>query len=121
MAIINESTKSSKISNEKSARREAIKQINRRRHFYVELVISGIGMMMLVLIWAMSEYRNARGWPTQGFSQSSGIHDVWNYWIIYPIIGWAIIISARAWLVYGRKPITEKEIEQEIKRQAHVH
>ena len=27
----------------------------------------------------------AGGWPTQGFSQSSGIPNVWNFWIIYPV------------------------------------
>jgi hypothetical protein len=44
-------------------------------------------MVILVLIWALSEYHNAGGWPTRGFSQSSGIHDVWNFWIVYPIGG----------------------------------
>jgi nucleotide-binding universal stress UspA family protein len=41
-------------------------------------------MVLLTVIWALTEYHNAGGWPTQGFSQSSGIHDVWNSWIIYP-------------------------------------
>ena len=102
---------------EEVARRQAIKQIKRRRSFHIELVVSGIGMMILVLIWSTTEYHNAGGWPTQGFSQSSGIHDVWNYWIIYPIGAWVLIMAGRAWSVYGRRGITESEIKQEIERQ----
>jgi hypothetical protein len=99
------------------ARQRAIKQIKRRRSFHIELVVSGIGMLILVLIWAISEYNNAGGWPTQGFSQSSGIHDVWNYWIIYPIGAWLLIMAGRAFSVYRRREITETEIAQEIDRQ----
>ncbi len=102
---------------EESARQQAIKQIKRRHNFHIELVVSGIGMLILVLIWAASEYHNAGGWPTQGFSQSSGIHDVWNYWIIYPIGAWVLIMAGRAWSVYGHRGITENEISKEIERQ----
>ena len=104
---------------ESSARTLAIKQIRRRRSFHVELTVSGIAMALLVLIWATSEYHSAGGWPTQGFSQSSGIHDVWNFWIIYPVIGWILIMAGRAWSVYGRsEAISESEVEREIDRQA---
>ena len=75
-------------------------------------------MILLVVIWAMSEYHNAGGWPTHGFSQSSGIHDVWNFWIIYPLGAWAFITAAAGWNVYFRKPISESEIKREIERQA---
>jgi hypothetical protein len=103
---------------EEEARARAIKQIERRRHFKVEVVVSGIGMMILVVIWAVSEYHNAGGWPTHGFSQSSSIHDVWNYWIVYPLVAWVLIIAGRAWFVFGHRPISEQEIRQEIDRQA---
>ncbi|HUC36222.1 MAG TPA: 2TM domain-containing protein [Acidimicrobiales bacterium] len=103
---------------EELARQQAIKQIERRRHFRIGAVVSAIGMAILVLIWAMSEYHNAGGWPSQGFSQSSGIHDVWNYWIVYPIGAWLLILGAHAWFVYGHKPISEIEIQREIERQA---
>jgi hypothetical protein len=43
---------------------------------------------------------------------------VWNYWIIYPLIAWALILGGRAWFVYGhRKPISEAELKREIERQ----
>jgi hypothetical protein len=53
-----------------------------------------VGMIVLTAIWAFSEYHNAGGWPTSGFSQSSGIPNVWNYWIIYPFIGWVLLTAA---------------------------
>jgi hypothetical protein len=79
--------------------------------------VSGIGMVLLVLIWATSEHHNAGGWPTQGFSQSSGIHDVWNYWIIYPIMAWVLIIAGRAWSVHRHRGMSDSEINREIERQ----
>ncbi|MGO9857593.1 MAG: 2TM domain-containing protein [Acidimicrobiales bacterium] len=99
-----------------ASRQEAIKQIKRRRRFHTEFVVSGIGMVFLVLIWATSEYHNAGGWPTHGFSQSSGIHDVWNYWIIYPIGAWTLIMAGRAWSVYRHQGISESDIQREINR-----
>jgi hypothetical protein len=98
-------------------RRQAIQRIEVRRRFHIEAIFVAIGAAILVLIWALSEYHNAGGWPTQGFSQSSGIHDVWNYWIIYPLMGIALIFGTRAVLVYHRKPISDREIERGIERE----
>jgi hypothetical protein len=100
------------------ARQQAIRQIERRRRFRIRASAGSLGMIILVVIWALSEYHNAGGWPTSGFSQSSGIPDVWNYWIIYPAIAWVLITAADAWFVYGHKPVSEREIQREIDRQA---
>jgi len=100
------------------AREQAIKQIERKRRFWTGAAWSGIGMLILVIIWAMSEYHNAGGWPTQGFSQSSGMHDVWNYWIVYPIGAWVLLLVAGAWDVYRPRTISENQIKREMERQA---
>jgi hypothetical protein len=109
---------SSPAGSEQLARQQAIKQIERRRRFKVSTAVSAVGMALLVVIWAMSEYHNAGGWPIHGFSQSSGIHDVWNFWIVYPLGAWVFLTAAVGWTVYLRKPISESEIEREIERQA---
>ena len=96
------------------ARQQAIKQIERRRRFWIRTAIETLGMIVLVIIWAFAEYHNAGGWPTQGFSQSSSIPNVWNYWIIYPAIAWALWLAADALLVFRNKPISETEIKREI-------
>lgn len=105
------------VDSEQLARQQAIKQIERRRRFKISTVAAAIGMALLVAIWATTEYHNAGGWPTNGFSQSSGIPDVWNIWIIYPLIAWVLLTAANAWFVYGHKPISEGEIKREIERQ----
>jgi len=105
-------------SNEEAERQQAVEWIKRRRRFHGELVVTAVGVVILIAIWATSESHNAGGWPTHGFSQSSGIHEVWNYWIIYPVIGVALIVAARAWSVYGHKPISESDIEREMERQS---
>jgi hypothetical protein len=74
-------------------------------------------MLLVAVIWATSEYHNAGGWPSQGF-RSSGIHDVWNYWIIYPLMVWVVAMAGHAWYVFGRKSITESQIRREMERQA---
>lgn len=101
------------------AREQAIRQIERKRRYWISTAVSTIGMLVLAAIWAITEYHNAGGWPTQGFSQSSGIPDVWNIWIIYPAIAWAFLTVAFGLGVYLRKPISESQIKREIERQAH--
>jgi hypothetical protein len=64
------------------ARQQAIQQIQRRRRFRIRVTTGTLGVMILAIIWALTEYHNAGGWPANGFSQSSGIPNVWNYWII---------------------------------------
>ncbi|MGA8724252.1 MAG: 2TM domain-containing protein [Acidimicrobiales bacterium] len=107
---------SSQSDGEEQLRQQAIRRIGQRRHFHVELVVSGVAMFLLVLVWAASEYHDAGGWPTGGFSQSSGIPNVWNLWIVYPLVAWVLIMGARAWRVYRNRPISEGEIEREIER-----
>jgi 2TM domain len=106
------------VTSEQLAREQAIKQIERRRHFRIRATVGTVGMIILVAIWATSEYHNAGGWPASGFSQSSGIPNVWNYWIIYPLIAWVLLTAADAWHVYGHKPISDSAIKREMERQA---
>ena len=103
---------------EQLTRQQAIKQIERKRRFWISAAMSTLLMVILVIIWAMTEYHNAGGWPTKGFSQSSSIPNEWNYWIIYPAIAWVLFLAADALHVFRNKPISETEIKHEIERQA---
>jgi uncharacterized membrane protein YcjF (UPF0283 family) len=100
------------------AREQAIKQIERKRRYWISTAVSTTGVLVLAAIWAITEYHNAGGWPTRGFSQSSGVHDVWNIWIIYPAIAWAFLTTALGLDVYLRRPVTESQIKREMERQA---
>jgi hypothetical protein len=103
---------------EQNARQQTIKQIERRRVFWTIAAMSTVLMVILVFIWATTEYHNAGGWPTQGFSDSSSIPNVWNDWIIYPAIAWVLFLAAAALPIFRNKPISETEIKREIERQA---
>jgi 2TM domain len=103
------------------ARQQAIRQIERRRRFWFRATAGTVGMIILAVIWALAEYHNAGGWPAKGFSQSSGIPNVWNYWIIYPAIAWVLATAADAWWVFGRRPVSEDQIKHEMERQASRH
>jgi protein-S-isoprenylcysteine O-methyltransferase Ste14 len=99
-----------------AVRELAIKEIERKRRFLTRAVIGAALIVLLVVIWAISEYHNAGGWPSDGFSQSSSIPHVWNIWIIYPVLSIGLILGLDAWFTYFRKPISEREIQREIER-----
>ena len=102
-------------------RQLAVKQIERKRRFEMRAFAAAVLGAFLVVIWAVSEYNNAGGWPTNGFSNSSSIPHVWNDWIIYPLIGIGLCVAIDAWNTYRRKPITEAEIKREMDRLTGAH
>ncbi len=103
---------------EQLTRQQAVKQLERRRRFWIRATLGTLAMITLAIIWAFAEYHNAGGWPTNGFTDSSSIPNVWNYWIIYPAIFWVVLTTADALIVFRNKPISEAEIKREIERQA---
>jgi hypothetical protein len=99
-------------------RQAAIEQIERRRRFQMRAVLYVAATIVVVVVWAISEYNNAGGWPSDGFSQSSGSRRVWNIWIIYPVLSLGLALVIDAWNTYGRSKISESEIRREIDRLA---
>jgi hypothetical protein len=97
-------------------RKLAVEQIERKRRFSMRAFGAAAATVVLVIVWAVSEYNNAHGWPTNGFSQSSGIYHVWNYWIIYPVIALALGVAIDSWHTFRHRPITEDQIRHEMDR-----
>jgi hypothetical protein len=93
-----------------------IEQIKRKRAFQRLAVAFAAASAFLIVIWAVAEYNNAGGWPSDGFSQSSGTPHVWNLWIIYPLVGMGLILVIDAWVTFRHRPISEHEIQREIDR-----
>jgi protein-S-isoprenylcysteine O-methyltransferase Ste14 len=106
---------------EERLRELALEQIRAKRRFLQHAVGSAAAIVLLVVIWAVSEYNNAGGWPSHGFSQSSSIPHVWNIWIIYPVLGIALFLGLNAWFTFGRRPVTEAEIKREIEKLTGSH
>lgn len=106
---------------ERQLRELAVKQLERKRRFRMHAISYAVVCVVLIVIWAITEYHNAGGWPTSGFSQSSSIPHEWNIWIIYPVLGFGLILGIDAWNTFGRKPITEREIQREMDRLTGAH
>ena len=81
---------------EQELRKLAVSRLKKKRDFSTHVVIYIIVNAMLVGIWAVTG---------AGF-----------FWPIFPILGWGIGVGANAWDVYGRKPITEDEVQRETER-----
>jgi hypothetical protein len=108
-------------SDEQQLRELAIKQSDRTRRFRRRVLSYAVASIVLVTIWATTEYNDAGGWPTSGFSQSSSVHHVWNDWIIYPIVGLVLALAIDAWNTFGRRPITEGDVRREMDRLNRAH
>jgi hypothetical protein len=81
---------------EQELRKLAVSRLKKKRDFSTHVVIYVIVNAMLVGIWAVTG---------TGF-----------FWPIFPLLGWGIGVGANAWDVYGRKPITEDEVQRETER-----
>jgi 2TM domain len=99
----------------------AVEQIERKRRFHMRAFGAAAVAVLLVIIWAITEYHNAGGWPTSGFSQSSSIPHKWNSWIIYPIIGLSFFVAIDWLQTVRRRPITEAQIRREMDRLRGAH
>ena len=106
---------------EEQVRKLAVERIERKRRFSMRAFGAAALGVVLVIIWAIAEYHNAHGWPTNGFSQSSGMYHTWNSWIIYPIIALALGVAIDWWHTFQRRPITEDEIRREMDRLRGAH
>lgn len=95
-------------------RRLALARIQGRRRFAVHLIAHVVGSIFLTLIWAVTEYHNAGGWPT-GFRTGRMNHD-WDPWIMYPLIAGTLAVAVHAWIAFGSAPVTDDDVDREIER-----
>ena len=77
-------------------RNAAIERLKHKRAFFQNLVAYVIINAFLVVIWA-----------------ASGAGYFWPIWVMG---GWGIGLAFHAWDVFGRKPITEADIQREMQR-----
>jgi hypothetical protein len=87
---------SSQIPGDDVLREAAVTRLRKKRDFGMHVLIYLLVNGFLVVIWAVT----------------SGDF----FWPIFPIAGWGIGLAANAWDVYGRRPISESEIRQEMDR-----
>jgi hypothetical protein len=101
-------------STENSPRARAVRTIERRRRFQAHVAFQALLVAVLAIVWAVSEYHNAGGWPT-GFRTGRQAQD-WDPWIVYPALVAVTAVGIHAWHLFGRKEITESDIRRELAR-----
>ena len=99
---------------ERELRRVALDRIRRRRNFVTHLVATLLGSLLVTLVWSTTEYANAGGWPT-GFRTGRMNHD-WDPWLAYPLLAGATALAVHAWVAFGRRPVSAREVEAELVR-----
>jgi hypothetical protein len=85
------------MADETDLRKQARVRLEKRRDFKTHVFIYLAVNAGLVAIWAITG--------------ADGL-----FWPIFPILGWGIGLAANAWDVYGRKPITEADVDREAER-----
>jgi hypothetical protein len=80
-----------------SLRDQALARLKRKREFRNHLVIFVAVNVVLWLIWAFSD---DRGFP----------------WPAFVTVLWGFGTGMQAWNVYGQRPISDQEVEQEMQR-----
>ena len=79
-----------------SERVAARSRLERRRKLYGDLVAYVVINAALVVLWAVS-----------------GFGYFWPAWVLG---GWGVLLLLDAWSVYYRRPITEADIDRELRR-----
>ena len=79
---------------------EALRRLEKRRHFHGHLVAFVLVNAFLWLIWGV-------------VYAASGL---WIPWPVFPLFGWGIGLTFHAWDTYGRKPFSAEQIERETAR-----
>ncbi len=86
-------------------REQALRRVKKRRDFHSHLVVY---LTVNAVLWGL--------WAVTGAETDS-----WHPWPLWITLAWGIGVFFNAWDVYGRRPITELEIQREIERMAHRH
>lgn len=79
-------------------RDQAVRQLKRKRDFTHHVIVYVVVNAFFVGIWYL-------------------LFDGGYFWPGWVLLGWGIGLALNAWEVYGRRAITEADIEREMERQ----
>jgi hypothetical protein len=87
-------------SSDEVLREQALRSLKKRRDFKTHLFIYAVVNATIWAVWLILGVTSNNWWP----------------WAIFPTLGWGIGLAANAWDVYMRQPVTEDDIDAEIRR-----
>ena len=86
---------------EDPARQDAIERVRAKRATMAGLASYVIVNVFLWVLWAITKGDGGGGSPP---------------WPIWVTIGWGIGLAFQAWRAYGQRPISEEDIQREMRR-----
>lgn len=99
---------------ERLLRLEAIERLRQRRNFWIHVTVHLLGTLVIVTVWAITEYHNAGGWPT---GLRTGRHNRdWDPWVIYPVAAGTLALTVHGWITFGLNPPTEHDIARTMEQ-----
>lgn len=87
-------------SDRQDLRSAAVRSLHEKEEFRRHLLTFALVNLLLVAIWAVIGVTSGQWFP----------------WPIFPIFGWGIGIAIQAWNVYGRRQVTEDDVQREMQR-----
>jgi fatty acid desaturase len=78
-------------------RAQAMERLKAKRRFGQHALVYAAVIGFLVVIWALTDFGG-------------------YFWPIWPALVWGVGLGVHAWMVYGQRPITDADIEREMRR-----
>ena len=84
--------------------------LDRNRRDAIERATAKRGFRMHAVVFALANAVFLVGWLLTGPAA--------YFWPIWPFVGWGLGLAYHAWCVYAEKPVTEDEIQREMRNAA---
>jgi hypothetical protein len=99
---------------EETLRALAVAHVERVRRLKVDAVAFVFGGVVLGIVWMLTEYQNANGWPER--LSDDGGDGTWNPWIFWALLVWGALLAIDALKTFKQRPTSEAEIDREVER-----
>ena len=93
----------------------ATKHLERVRKLKINVAAYFVGMLVLTCVWVVTQWSDNGAFERLDFSPE-GAPGAWEPWIIYPGLIWGLLVVIDAFKVHFDRPVTEEDIEREIRR-----
>ena len=97
-------------------RKWAEKRVVQARRLRLRAAAFALAMLVLTPVWAVSQYLESGGWP-QRLSPNGNPGD-WSPWLVWVALAWGFYVGLSAVAIHYRRPVSDREIEGELRRLA---